>query len=156
MENIGKDKKALEWLGNNELSYDIWEKKYRIDGETFDQWIRRVSGGNRDITKLIKEKKFLFGGRILAARGVAGNVCYSNCFVITPPEDNLESIYECAKKMAKTYSSGGGCGTDLSNLRPRGMKVNNSAKTTSGAVSFMELYDMTTGLIAQNGRREIA
>ncbi|MCB5943088.1 ribonucleoside-diphosphate reductase, adenosylcobalamin-dependent, partial [bacterium 210820-DFI.6.52] len=36
---------------------------------------------------------------------------------------------------------------------PRGAKVNNSAKNTTGAVSFMELYSMTTGLIGQRGRR---
>lgn len=80
-------------------------------------------------------------------------VCYSNCFVITPPEDNIESIFDCAKKMARTYSYGGGCGIDIGKLSPRGAKVNNAAKETSGAVSFMDLYSMTTGLIGQNGRR---
>jgi ribonucleoside-diphosphate reductase alpha chain len=73
--------------------------------------------------------------------------------VITPPEDNIESIFECATKMARTFSYGGGCGTDLSKLAPRGAKVNNTAKETSGAVSFMDLYSTVTGLIGQNGRR---
>lgn len=45
------------------------------------------------------------------------------------------------------------CGTDLSNLAPRGARVSNTAKETSGAVSFMDLYSLTTGLIGQSGRR---
>ena len=55
--------------------------------------------------------------------------------------------------MARTFSYGGGVGIDISNLRPRGALVHNSAKTTTGAVSFMDLYSMTTGLIGQRGRR---
>ena len=46
-----------------------------------------------------------------------------------------------------------GLNLDISNLRPNGAKVNNSAKTTTGAVSFMDLFSMTTGLIGQRGRR---
>ena len=73
--------------------------------------------------------------------------------MVTPPEDNIESIFECAKKLARTYSYGGGCGVDISGLAPRGAKINNAAKETSGAVSFMELYSLVTELIGQNGRR---
>ncbi len=80
-------------------------------------------------------------------------VTYSNCYVITPPQDNLESIFECGSKLARTFSYGGGCGIDISNLRPIGSKVNNAAKTTSGAVSFMDFYSYITGLIGQSGRR---
>ena len=53
----------------------------------------------------------------------------------------------------RTYSYGGGCGIDISNLAPRGSKVRNTAKETSGSVSFMDLYSLITGLIGQNGRR---
>ncbi len=73
--------------------------------------------------------------------------------MIEPPEDNIESIFDCAKKLARTYSYGGGCGVDISNLSPRGAKINNAAKETSGSVSFMELYSLVTALIGQNGRR---
>ena len=49
-----------EWLGTeNQLGQDIWERKYRYENETFDEWINRVSGGNSEIANLIKEKKFL-------------------------------------------------------------------------------------------------
>ena len=146
-----------EWLGKeNQLGTDIWTKKYCNDGESFDQWLDRISGGNREIAAYIRQKKFLFGGRILSNRGLdekGRKVTYSNCYVIEPPEDNIESIFDCAKKLARTYSYGGGCGVDISNLSPRGAKINNAAKETSGSVSFMELYSLVTALIGQNGRR---
>lgn len=146
-----------EWLGSeNQLGMDIWNKKYRNKQEDFDSWIMRISGGNEEIAKYIKEKKFLFGGRILSNRGLnkqGKKVTYSNCYVVAPPEDEIESIFECAKKLARTYSYGGGCGVDISKLSPRGAKINNAAKETSGAVSFMELYSLVTALIGQNGRR---
>lgn len=147
-----------EWLGeDNLLGIDIWTKKYQQNGETFEEWLDRVSGGNAKIRELIKDRKFLFGGRILSNRKMnekGEKITLSNCYVISPPEDNIESIFECASKLARTYSYGGGCGIDVSNLSPRGAKVNNTAKKTTGAVSFMDLFDLTTGLIGQNGRRK--
>lgn len=146
-----------KWLGaENTLGADIWKNKYCNKGETFEGWLDRVSGGNKDVRKLIEEKKFLFGGRILANRGLdAGGrkITLSNCYVIEPPQDNIESIFDCARKLARTYSYGGGCGVDISKLSPRGARINNAAKETSGAVSFMDLYSLTTSLIGQNGRR---
>lgn len=146
-----------EWLGSeNKLGQDIWERKYQYNGESFDEWLERISGGNEDIKQLIIDKKFLFGGRILANRGLENKgrkISLSNCYVIAPPEDNIESIFDCAKKLARTYSYGGGCGVDISKLSPRGAKVNNAAKETTGSVSFMDLYSMVTGLIGQAGRR---
>lgn len=146
-----------QWLGkNNKLGIDIWNKKYRYNNESFDEWLGRVSGGDKDLRQLIFEKKFLFGGRILSNRGLdrlGEKVTLSNCYVIEPPEDNIESIFDCAKKLARTYSYGGGCGVDISKLAPKGARVTNTAKETSGSVSFMDLYSLVTGLIGQNGRR---
>ena len=140
----------------DELQKSIWSNKYQYNNESFNEWIERVSGGNKKIAKLIRDKKFLFAGRILANRGLPKdgiNVTYSNCYVLQPPQDNLESIFDTAKYLARTFSYGGGVGIDISNLRPKGAVVHNSAKTTTGAVSFMDLYSMTTGLIGQRGRR---
>ena len=85
-----------DWLGEeNQLGTDIWTKKYCNDGESFDEWIARISGGNEEIADYIRKKKFLFGGRILSNRGLdqqGRKVTYSNCYVIDPPEDNIESI----------------------------------------------------------------
>ena len=145
------------WLGeDNQLGIDIWTKKYQFENESFEDWIERVSGGNKDVARLIKEKKFLFGGRILANRGLdklGKKITLSNCYVIEPPEDNIESIYSAASKLARTYSYGGGCGIDISKLSPKGAKINNAAKETSGAVSFMDTYSQVTEQIGQNGRR---
>ena len=123
-----------EWLGNNQLSLDIWRNKYQHQDETFEEWLDRVSGGNSEIRRLIKEKKFLFGGRILANRGLnkeGRKITLSNCYVIPAPDDNIESIFDCAAKLARTFSYGGGCGIDVSKLRPKNAKVNNAANSTS-------------------------
>ena len=140
----------------DDLQKDIWEKKYQYNGETFNEWLDRVSAGNKEIRKMILNKEFLFGGRILANRGLqheGKKVTFSNCYVLPAPKDNIESIFDTAKQMARTYSYGGGVGISLENLRPRGAIVNNSAEHTTGAVSFMKLYDTTTGLIGMRGRR---
>lgn len=149
--------KIEEWLGSdNQLGMDIWNKKYRYHEESFEEWVNRISAGNQEIAELIRQKKFLFGGRILSNRGLeyeGRKVSLSNCYVVAPPEDNIESIFECAKKLARTYSYGGGCGVDISGLAPHGARINNAAKETSGAVSFMGLFSLVTELIGQNGRR---
>lgn len=146
-----------DWLGNeNTLGQDIWNRKYRNENEDFESWLDRVSSGDEEVKELIKEKKFLFGGRILANRGLdrsGRKITLSNCYVVAPPEDNIESIFDCAKKLARTYSYGGGVGVDISKLSPRNARINNAAKQTSGSVSFMDLYSLTTELIGQSGRR---
>ena len=139
-----------------DLQRDIYEKKYRYNNESFDEFLTRVSGNNNFIKKAIKDKKFMPAGRILAGRGLnklGRKVTLSNCYVMPKVEDNIESIFDTAKYMARTYSYGGGVGLNLSNLRPRGAKVNNAASTTTGAVSFMDLYSLVTGLIGMKGRR---
>lgn len=82
-----------------------------------------------------------------------GNILTHNCYVMNSPGDSIEEIFDCAKKLARTYSYGGGCGIDIGKLAPKGAKVNNAAETTTGAVSFMDLYSLVTGLICQSGRR---
>lgn len=138
-----------------DLQRDIYEQKYRWNNETFDEFLDRVSGGNKTIAEIMRKKRLLPAGRILAGRGTNGDgrsVCYSNCFVQAPPEDNIPSIFETAKKCAETYKKGGGVGLTLKYLRPRGTKVNNTAKASSGAASFSQLYDTTTSLISQGNR----
>ena len=138
----------------SKLGEDIWHKKYQQNNESFDDWIKRVSGGNEQVAQLIVDKKFLFGGRILSNRGIKdrGITC-SNCYVVKPVEDNIESIFDTAGKLARTFSYGGGCGIDISNLREKGAEVHNAAKTTSGAVSFMDVFELAARVIGQNGRR---
>lgn len=141
------------WL-DTQLGQDIWTRKYQNGTETFEQWLDRVSNGDTEVKDLILSKKFIFGGRILASRGITDRkVTYSNCYVLPPVGDSIEEIYDTNKYLARTFSYGGGCGIDISQLRPKGSPVNNAALTTTGAVSFMETFNNTSQTIGQKGRR---
>lgn len=49
-----------EWLGyDNQLGIDIWERKYRYNNESFDEWITRVSGKNHSNSRINKREKVL-------------------------------------------------------------------------------------------------
>jgi ribonucleoside-diphosphate reductase alpha chain len=102
---------------------------------------------------LLEDFRFVPGGRILFGAGNPRRATLLNCYVIPIRGDSLEDIFGWCKQAARTYSFGGGVGTDISVLRPRGTPVNNAAITSSGAVSFMELLSTTTGTIGQAGRR---
>ena len=145
-----------EWLGkDNVLGINIWKNKYQFENETFEEWLDRVSDGNEDIKDMILNKRFLFGGRILANRGLdklGKKVTYSNCYVLSV-DDSIESIYKACSDLARTFSYGGGCGLDISKLRPVNSYVNNTARKTSGACSFMDTFSQVTETIGQNGRR---
>lgn len=155
IEDIKADELSIEnWLDNSELGVTLWRDKYQQNDESFTDWIDRVSGGDASIRQLILDKKFLFGGRILANRGITDRkVTYSNCYCLPPVDDSIEDIYDTAKHLARTFSYGGGVGFDISKLRPKGAPVNNSAKTTTGAVSFMETFAQVGATIGQEGRR---
>lgn len=143
-----------DWLGNEDLPVTIWKKKYRNGDETFNQWLDRVSGSDADVKQLIRDKKFIFAGRILSNRGITDRkITLSNCYVTDFKADSIESIFETGAKLARTFSYGGGIGVDISPLRPKDAPVNNAARTTTGATSFMDFYSYITGLIGQNGRR---
>ena len=144
-----------EWL-TSDLSVSEYNKKYRYENETFDEFLERITNGDKEVQQLIIDKKFIYGGRILANRGLqklGKKITYSNCYVLSPPEDNIESIYETCGKLARTFSYGGGVGIDISKLRPKGAPVNNAAKTTTGAVSFMPTFSQVAETIGQRGRR---
>ncbi len=152
---MNKEINLEDWLGDSQLGTDIINKKYLQQNETFMDWAERVSGGNQDVKRLFIEQKFIPAGRILSNRGLNNKgikSTLSNCYVLTV-EDSIESIYQCCSNMARTYSYGGGVGIDISKLRPAGAIVHNSAKTTTGAVSFMKTFDVVTGTIGQHGRR---
>ena len=134
----------------------IFEKKYRYKNETLDGFYKRVSGGDSVLEELMRKDMFVFGGRILNSRGTAKDgikSTYSNCYVPKAPRDTIEDIFDTAKYIARIYSYGGGCGLNLSYLRPKDSRVNNAAKASSGASSFAPLYDVTTKVIGQEGRR---
>lgn len=83
---------------------------------------------------------------------VNGVICH-NCWVIKGPEDSIDDIFRVCNEQSQLFKRRGGNGFDISKLRPKGAKVNNSAKYSTGAVSFMELFSNVTNTIAQSGRR---
>lgn len=144
-----------EWLGeDNQLGIDIWEKKYRYGNETFDEWLDRMSGGDIELRNLIKEKKFMFGGRITANRNTGKKAsmmnCYSRGFIL----DSLDDIMQANTDIAMTFKTQGGQGLSLSKLRPKGCGINHGQFESDGIIPFMELYNRTTESISQGGSRK--
>ena len=77
----------------------------------------------------------------------------SNCVVVPPVFDSYGGIFHTDEQLAQLFKRRCGVGVDLSNLRPNGASVSNSAGSTTGAVSFMHRFSNTTREVAQNGRR---
>jgi ribonucleoside-diphosphate reductase alpha chain len=165
---------TLDYFGSDDLRARVFCDKYALrdsDGHvqetTPPQMWRRIAHELASVETtpakqaeweekfywLLDGFRFVPGGRIMHGAGNAKRVTLQNCYVIPIKEDSIESIFDWMKEAARTYSMGGGVGTDLSVLRPRGAPVNNAARSSTGSVSFMELFSLTTGTIGQSGRR---
>ena len=140
-----------EWLDNDQLAIDIFNKKYRNDNESFDDWLNRVSGNDPVIAKIILDKKAIFGGRTLANRGT-NNGSYSNCYSIGFVEDSLKSIFDTNTKIGLTFKAQGGQGLSLTLIRPKGSLIKNKFES-DGIVPFMEMFNTTTASISQGSHR---
>ncbi len=163
------------YLDDNELAQNIYSKKYYVKDlnndlienkpeDVFKRLASFLSAVEESPNKQkefsqrfydqLFEGKFIAGGRVLAGAGDLYRLkTLANCFVSQIQSDNIDSIYKTAFECARTYSYGGGIGVDISCLRPKDAVVHNAADSSTGAVSFMELYSLTTGLIGQSGRR---
>lgn len=106
------------------------------------------------IYELFKDFKYIIpGGSVMSGCGTGALVSLSNCFVIGSPKDSYSEIMKTRSQQAQLMKRRGGVGYDLSQLRPRGAKVNNAAKSSTGAASFMDVCSDITNEVAQNGRR---
>lgn len=144
-----------KWLGeNNKLGIDIWNNKYRFNNESMDEAFERLSGGDPTLKRLLKERKFMFGGRTTANRNTGKKASMMNCYSRGFIEDNIDDIMQANTDIALTFKTQGGQGLSLSKLRPKGCGINNGQYLSDGIIPFMELYNQTTTSISQGGSRK--
>ncbi|HZQ29950.1 MAG TPA: adenosylcobalamin-dependent ribonucleoside-diphosphate reductase [Patescibacteria group bacterium] len=105
----------------------------------------------KEFYNVMKDFKFLPGGRILAGAGTGFDVTYYNCFVIPNPPDSRGGIMQNLSQMIEIMARGGGVGLNLSRLRPRGSRVKKVNGFSSGPINWAELYSLATKDIVQQG-----
>lgn len=101
----------------------------------------------------LQDFKFVPAGRILAGAGTGKDVTFYNCYVLPSPADSRKGIMRVLEQMIEIMARGGGVGINGSTLRPQGAYVRGVNGTSSGAVSWLEIYSDATGLIEQGGTR---
>ena len=168
---------TLEYFNGDDLATNVWITKYALKNKrgellekTPDDMHKRLAkefsriekkfGGSRKLSeegiyKLFKNFKYVVpqGSPMMGVGNDHVNVSLSNCVVVASPEDNISSIVDSGKELANLFKRRCGVGVDVSNLRPDGASVNNSAGTTTGAWSFADFYSYICRMIGQNGRR---
>lgn len=137
---------------NNQIGYDIWNKKYRHNNESLNKWFDRVSNNNEELKQRIKDKKFLFGGRTLSNRGT-NKGSYSNCYSHGFVEDSVVDIMNTTTNLALTYKAQGGQGVSLTKIRPKGELIK-GIYSSDGIIPWMEIFNMVTKSISQSGARK--
>ena len=168
---------TLEYFGGDELATNVWMTKYALkDKEGQFQEKTPADMHKRLASEFARVEKFHNSGHELSEEQIYNylkdfkyivpqgspmmgignnyvNVSLSNCVVVASPEDNISSIIDSGKELANLFKRRCGVGLDISNLRPDGASVNNSAGTTTGAWSFADFYSYVCRMIGQNGRR---
>lgn len=142
------------------ISEEIDAMKYRQEGESFDDKVKRMAGALNDtpehqleLEDIFGNMRFLPAGRVQNAMGSRRITTAFNCFVSGVIEDNMKSIMKRAAEAAETMRKGGGIGYDFSRLRPRGDHINSLDSQSSGPVSFMGIFDAVCQTIASSGHR---
>lgn len=154
---------------NDTLGSDVLKNKYLAPGEKhpYEMWERQAKAlASVEKTKADKEKwqtkfysilkdfRFVPGGRIMHGAGREDiTTTLNNCYVVAVKDDSIKSIYNTIIEEALTYKYGGGCGHDLSLLRPSGDAINGTGGDSCGPTGFMNLFSENTNTIAQHGRR---
>jgi len=166
---------TLKYFDHDELATNVWITKYALKNKSgqllektpADMHKRLASEFARiesaypnpmsesDIYDLLDGFKYIVpqGSPMMGVGNNHVNVSLSNCVVVQSPHDNISSIVDTGKELANLFKRRCGVGVDISDLRPEGSPVNNSAGTTSGAWSFADFYSYVCRMIGQNGRR---
>jgi ribonucleoside-diphosphate reductase alpha chain len=158
------------WL-TTPIARHIWETKYRwltagkvpeagIE-ETWQRVARTLAAAEpaaqdrweTAFYAVLRDFRFLPGGRILAGAGTDRRVTLFNCFVMGLIEDDMESIFEALKEGALTMQAGGGVGYDFSTLRPENSMARATGRIASGPVSFMHIWDVMCTTVLSTGTR---
>ena len=160
--SITKDDLAAKVLVDKYFLYDGKEYLESTPAQMFDRLSLAISKAEthdkqefwqHQFREALDDFKFVPAGRVLYGLGHPFvNITLKNCYVIGIREDSIKGIFQTAYEMAETYKAGGGCGIDISPLRPKGSPVKNAARESSGAVSFMDLFSRVTGTIGQKAR----
>ncbi|QQS39175.1 adenosylcobalamin-dependent ribonucleoside-diphosphate reductase [Candidatus Woesebacteria bacterium] len=99
----------------------------------------------------MQDFKFVPAGRIWCSAGTGTKATMINCYVIPSPEDTRAGIITTLSQMTEISARGGGVGFNLSTLRPRGSYLKKVNGTSSGAVSWANLYSVAAHDIIQQG-----
>lgn len=168
---------SLEYFGGDELAARVWVNKYamkdsygNIYEKSPDQMHRRIANEIAriegkypnpmtadEVFALLDHFRYIIpAGSPMTGIGNNYQVAsLSNCFVIgvDGDADSYGAIMRVDEEQVQLMKRRGGVGHDLSQLRPKGSPVNNSALTSTGLVPFMERYSNSTREVAQDGRR---
>lgn len=161
------DQKVLDFFHGDKLAAQVWTSKYNaLDGTPEQSINREVKELNRinqklgtipgfeDLYPWLKDYGYIStGGSVKAGLGVNLPISISNCFVVSSPEDSITGIQKTEEEIEQICKRRGGCGVDLSTLRPDGAAVNNSAKSSTGVVPVADKYSAAIQFICQKGRR---
>lgn len=146
------------WDGLSEFSKQMYTERYFEAGESYDQWLIRVSTAYSDdqaharrIRSYIREYWFhpstpVSSNAGLPARGLPIS-CYTN-----EVEDSKAGIFSTWEENNWLGSYGGGIGTTWSNVRGLGESIGGSGKS-SGIIPFIKVSDSTTLAVSQGGLR---
>lgn len=104
--------------------------------------------------KLIEARKFIPGGRYLAATGRLFHQV-NNCFLFRA-EDSREGWADLMHKATLSLMTGGGIGCDYSDLRAKGKLIRKTGGEATGPTALMQMVNESGRHIMQGGSRRSA
>ena len=148
--DVLKNKYLAPWESH---PYELWQRQAKALASV-EKTKKLQKHWEQKFYSILEDFKFTPGGRIMHGAGREDiTTTLNNCYVVGIKDDSINSIYQTIQEEARTYKFGGGCGHDLSVLRPSGDAINGTGGESCGPVGFMNLFSENTNTIAQHGRR---